>query len=214
MTQIEEIFCRRCVRLRRVGIYVSEKCAHLVCRIDLPDLAREPFETAIPMHRDEVDSAASSALQKEVSQPVKSSRRTRNSWCAQLDSQLLQRLHLRLPRLCRRLRVHARPTVITTVRLVESQHVCDVHAAIYQALDCGVEVVVGRAGAPELWDELQAAVVEVACGTWAIIIVPSQIAIASRPVVVVGRILSLDIDDAAFGGGEDDVLCEGEREDQ
>lgn len=96
--------------------------------VDLPNMARQPLEVPVPMHRYEISAALPGAMREEVPQPVEACRSARDRRCSELDAELLQRLDDADPGFGRGLGVDAAAAVGDAVGLVEGQDVGDVGA--------------------------------------------------------------------------------------
>lgn len=172
---VVEFLRARQARIIAVGV-LGDPHRHVgVGPIHLPDMARQPLEVPVPVHRDEIRAALPRTRREEGLQPCEASGRARHGRRAEFDTHLLQRLHLPHPRLRRELGVDVAAAVTLAVGLVEGEHVGDVGAAFDEVGDVVEEGVVGGAGggAPQHRHEFElGAVVEGGGGLRAVVVVP------------------------------------------
>ena len=174
-TLVVELLRADQTRIVAVGIFRDPHRHVGVGTIDLAHMARQPLEVPVPVHGDEVRAAVPRTRREEGLQPCEATWRARHRRRAELDTHLLQRLHLAHPRLRRKLWVDVAAAITLAIGLVEGEDVGDVGAAFDEVGDVVEKGVVGGTGGgtPQHRHEFElGAVVEGGRGLRAVVVVP------------------------------------------
>lgn len=180
-----------------VGILGDPHGEILIGRPDFTDMARETFEIAIPVDRDEIRAALAFTGVEEILQPDLAGRSAGDRRGTELDTHFLQRFNLPLPRLGRGLgRYRASTSGPTAIRLVHSKHIGYIGATLDLCGDIGKKC---GGSPPKHRDELKFGVGKRRRWFRFIVVVPGQVRGSRYPYVVVGHVFGIrDVDEAPF----------------